>query len=97
MAKRGRGKLSLRETIDKKYPEFAGMVDGLALSDLEAKISTYAKEAEKVKDAKKVDEALISAKNTVTEYAGPYNDASTAINLKIRYLISLVKEKGGDA
>lgn len=92
-----RPKKSVVETVQEKYPEFTPTVDGLSLADLENKLSTYAKEAEKVLEAMEDDEELEQAKASVTELRGPYTDAKKAIRLKMRYIIALIKDKGGEA
>lgn len=92
-----REKKSVVEIVQKQYPEFTPTVDGLSVSELETKLSTYAKEAEKVKTAKEEDEELTQTKALASELAGPYNDATKAIKLKMSYIIALIKDKGGDA
>lgn len=92
-----RPKKSLTETVQKNYPEFTATVDRLSVSELETRLSTYAKESEKVSDAQEQDEELENAKNLVAELSGPYKDAKKAIRLKMRYIIKLIKDKGGDA
>lgn len=92
-----REKKSVVETVQEKYPEFTPTVDGLSVADLEGKLSSYAKEAEKVKVAKEEDEELNQTRALAAELAGPYNDATKAIKLKMSYIIALIKDKGGDA
>lgn len=92
-----RPKKTVVETVQKDYPDFAQEVDGLPLDALEKRISTYAKEAEKVSKAKEDDIALEEVNEKKSELEGPYKDAKKAISLKIRYLIQRVKDKGGDA
>lgn len=93
----GRPKMSIQEVVQKKLPDFADAVAGLSVADLEKRLNTYAKEAERVEEAKEGDEALEKAKEQASEYAAPYRDAKRDIRLKSRYIISLIKEKGGDA
>jgi hypothetical protein len=90
-------KKDIKSIVQKQFPEFPEVVDGLSLEDLEKRISTYAKEAENIEDAKEADEGLAAAKDQVAELSAPYKDAKKAIRLKIRYLIQLVKDKGGNA
>ena len=92
-----RPKKSTKEKVQKEYPEFASEVDSLQLADLEKKISTYAKEEEKVAQAREEDSELNALSEQKAELEGPYRDAKKAIRLKIKYLIELVKDKGGDA
>lgn len=89
-------KKTIQEIVQKKYPEFTPGVDGLSVSELETKLSTYAKEQEKVQAAKESDEELEEARSKVTSLAGPYKDANAAIRLKMKYIISLIGDKGGD-
>jgi hypothetical protein len=93
----GRPKKDIRITVQKQFPEFPEVVDGLSIDELEKKISTYAKESETIEDAKEADEGLQEAKDQVAELSGPYKDAKKAVRLKIKYLIQLLKDKGGNA
>ena len=93
----GRPKQSIQEKVQKEFPDFADSVNGLSVAELDKRLNTYAKEAERVEEAKENDEALEHAKDSVSELGAPYRDAKKAIRLKSRYLISLIKEKGGEA
>ena len=90
-------KKTVQEQVQKDYPEFVSTVDGLSVQDLEGKLSSYAKEADKVRVAREEDEELTRTKALATELSGPYKDALKAIALKTKYIIELIKEKGGDA
>lgn len=87
---------NIRLTVQKQFPEFPEVVDGLSVDELEKRLATYTKEAEAVEQAKKRDGALNTAKDQVSEYSAPYKDAKKAINLKVKYIIQLIGEKGGD-
>ena len=89
--------VTVQEKVQKDYPEFVSTVDGLSVQDLEGKLSSYAKEADKVLVARKEDEELTKTKALTKELSGPYSDALKAIALKTKYIIELIKEKGGDA
>lgn len=89
-------KKDIKLEVQKKYPDFAEAVIGLAVNDLENRLLNYAKEREKVRDAKEADEQLQEIVNAKAELEGPYKDAQKAIDLKSRYIIALIKEKGGD-
>lgn len=88
-------KKDIRTTVQKLFPEFPEVVDALSVDELERRLSGYAKEQVSVEDAKEADEALASAQDTVKEYKAPYSDAKKAIGLKMKYLVSLIGEKGG--
>lgn len=92
-----RQKKNVVETVQKEFPEFAAVVESLGVQELEMKLASYAKENEKVIDAQEADESLQSAKGHASELQGPYTDAKKAIRLKSRYLISLIRDRGGDA
>ena len=92
-----KSKESIRKTIHKEYPGFSEGVDGLSVNDLEKRLSTYAKEAEKVEDQKESDQELEQTRATLSELTAPYRDAKKAIRLKSKYIIGLIREKGGDA
>lgn len=90
-----KGKKDIRVIVQKQFPEFPEVVDGLSVDELEKRLSQYAKEQESIQDAKEADEALEQAKEQVSEYSAPYNDAKKAVRLKMRYLIALIGDKGG--
>lgn len=91
-----KAKKDIEKIVGKKYPEFIDAVSGLSLSEIESRIATYAKEAENTLDAKSADEELARAQSLVSELKAPYDDATKAIRLKIKYLIALGKERGSE-
>jgi hypothetical protein len=88
-------KKSLEERMKEEQPEFAGEVAGLSVDQLNARLAEQAKAAEWNQQAKEDDEELAEKKEAASEAAAPYRDAAKAIRLKSRYLIKLIKEKGG--
>lgn len=93
----GRPKLNVMQKVQKEMPEFTAETAGLSVDQLNARLAQLAKDGEGVEEAKESDEALEDAKDTVSACSGPYRDAKKAIRLKQRYIIGLIKEKGGDA
>lgn len=91
-----RPKKNIQEKVQKEYPDFVTTVDGLSVADLESKLANYAKEQQKVDEAQENDEDLERAKAEVSELAGPYRDARKALKLKMRYIVELIKDKGGN-
>jgi len=91
-----RSKKSNREQVQENYPEFATEVEGLSADQLNNKLATLAKYAEETETAKEDDEALEQAKAEAAELAAPYRDAKKAIRAKSKYVIALLKEKGGE-
>lgn len=75
--------------------EFKEEVDTLNISQLEARISNYQKALDESEEHKKENEALKQAKAEVSLLEGPYNDVKKAVQVKTKYIIELIKEKGG--
>lgn len=88
-------KMKMKKTVEKEFPSFVDEVVGHSIEQLEGKILTYAKERENVRDSKSNDEGLLKVLDMKAELEAPYKDALKAIDLKSRYLIELLKEKGG--
>lgn len=86
---------TINEKVEAEYPEFVQDVLGLDVDSLEKRLSTYAKHRDETEEAKKNDDELNTGKATVKEMSAPYNDALKAINLKSKYIVALIKEKGG--
>lgn len=91
----GRPKQTLSEKVHKEMPEFAGEVAGLSVDDLNGRLATLAKASEENSQMKEEDDRLEEAQREAKELAAPYKDAEKAIRTKSRYIISLIKEKGG--
>jgi len=90
-----RKKKTLQEKIQEEMPEFAGEVSGLSVDQLNARLANLAKDGEKNEEAKEDDEDLENAQAEAKELGAPYRDAKKAIRLRSRYIIFLIKEKGG--
>lgn len=90
-----RQKKSLQEKVQEEMPEFTGEVAGLSVDQLNARLAEQAKAAEWNESKKEEDEELEEAQERVGELVAPYRDAKKAIRLRSRYLIALIKEKGG--
>lgn len=88
-------KKDIKHEVQKKYPDFSEAVDGLSVGDLETRLSTYAKELVKIKEAKEADEKLNDVLALKAELEGPYKDAKKAVELKSEYMVTLIREKGG--
>lgn len=86
---------SIQEKVQGEYPEFVETVIGLTVEQLEKRLSDYAKNRNEVQEAKKADLELEAARQVASEMGAPYADALKAIELKSKYIISLIKEKGG--
>lgn len=87
-----RKKLSFKEQVEKDMPEFANEVSGLSEEQLNNRLAQLAKDSDAVNEAKKADEGLEVAKAEVTALAAPYKDALSALKVKTKYIIGLLKE-----
>lgn len=90
-------KKTIQEIVQKAHPAFTGEVDSLSLVDLEKRLNALAKGAEENEEAKENDEDLELAQEQVSQMAAPYREYKKANRQKTRYIISLIKEKGGEA
>lgn len=90
-----RPKITDSAKLQKENPEFADEVNGLSVDALNAKLAQLAKDGEAVEDAKEADEELARIRDEAKLMADPYRDARKVLRLKSRYVINLIKEKGG--
>ncbi len=75
--------------------EFKEEVDSLSVPVLEARITRMQKDLDESEEHRKENVALNNAKDEVKELSGPYNDVKKAVQVKTKYIIELIKEKGG--
>jgi hypothetical protein len=90
-----RQKKSIVEKVQEEMPEFAGEVAGLGVDMLNARLAQLAKDSQANEQAKEDDEDLESARANASELGAPYRDAKKAINLRSKYIIKLIEDKGG--
>ncbi|CAM6004874.1 unnamed protein product [Sphagnum balticum] len=95
MGKTKKAKKTADEKFQEEYPEFVGEVVGLSVDQLNSRLAEQAKAAEWNETTKEEDEELEEAQKAASELAAPYRDAKKAIRAKSKYLIKLIKEKGG--
>ncbi len=91
-------KKNWKDKVEKEYPDFADAVQGLSVAELDARLLSYAKEAEAIRKGKeeKIQEALDRLSEEKKTLEGPYKDAAKANGLKQRYIVHLIGEKGGN-
>lgn len=75
--------------------EFKEEVDRLSIPQLEARIANMQKQLEDSEKHKEENVPLQNAKAEVKELSGPYNDVKKAVKTKTKYIIALIREKGG--
>lgn len=89
-----RSKKSVRETVEKNYPEFAEELNGATTDQLNSRLATLAKGLEESEQAKEVDDELEKARLLASELSAPYRDVKKAVQLKSKYVIGLLRDKG---
>jgi hypothetical protein len=75
--------------------EFKEEVDSLSIAQLESRITTMQKGLEESEEHREANEPLRRAKDEVAELNGPYNDVRKAVKIKTKYIIQLLRSKGG--
>lgn len=94
--------MSRDEALEKKVNklpggvEFKEEVDRLSVPQLEARITNMQKQLEESEEHKEANVKLNNAKAEVKELSGPYNDVKKAVKVKTKYIIALIREKGGE-
>jgi prefoldin subunit 5 len=97
MAKKVRKTGSLMEKVDTKYPGYSDEVLGLGVEQLEKRIVEMQKGLEDASQflEEKSGEAIKSLKEELKELKAPYTEVKAAVALKTKYVVSLIREKGG--
>lgn len=90
-------KKDIKKVVEKEYPDFVDAVSGMALQELEARLGTLNKHRVTTQNAKDADEKLEEIKQIKSELEGPYNDTIKAVDLQSKYVVMLIKDKGGKA
>jgi hypothetical protein len=85
-----------KKKVETNYPDFVSEVVGLSIENLESRILMYTKERERFLDQKEKDEELQKVSELKKELEAPYRENATAIGLKVKYLLGLLEEKGGE-
>jgi hypothetical protein len=95
--KKSRKPKTLLEKIETEFPEFQSEVVGLDIKQLDQRIADMQKELQDAADfqEEKRGEEIQNLVNELKEARGPYNDVKKAVGLKTKYLVSLIREKGG--
>ena len=87
--------LTFEQKMEKEDPEFTDSVQSLTTQQLEARIANYQKELQDSEEHKANNTALRDAKRELDTIAGPYRDVRKSIQKKTRYIISMIRAKGG--
>jgi len=95
--KRPAGPKTLQEKVDDKYEGYSAEVMGLSVPQLDQRIAGLQKTLEEAVQFQedKNGEALASLSAQLKDLRSDLGDVRKAVALKTKYLVSLVKEKGG--
>lgn len=88
-------KKSIQAQVKEDMPEFYDESLGLSVEQMDARLAQFAKDLEAIQDTKADDEALREASEKLSQLRAPYLESKKAVKLKSKYLIALIKEKGG--
>lgn len=88
-------KLTFEQKLEKEDSEFTDSVRGLDIPQLEARIAKYQKELQDSEEHKAQNAPLKEAQANVKELSGGYSDCRKDVKKKTRYLISMIRSKGG--
>ncbi len=88
-------KKDIQEIALKEFPQFVEECQALSVEELDARLTTFAKSREEVQDTKDADEGLEDAQAEARSLSAPYTEALKSIRLRSRYLIAIIKERGG--
>lgn len=92
-----KGKKTFREIVEEQHSDWAGSVQGLKLEELDQRLLALAKYQEELNEFKDQDVQLEQAQDLVKELSAPHKENMKANKLKQKYVIMLIKEKGGKA
>jgi hypothetical protein len=88
-------KKTLREVMQGDHEAFAAEVERLSVTDLDKRLNGLAKAGDEIEEEKENNEGLKRARDSYNEASGPFKDAKKANKLKTKYVIQLIREKGG--
>ena len=96
--RRKMAKKDWRAKFEAEFPDFVDVVAGMGTEELDSKLLQYAKEAEAIRKGKeeKIGAILERMSEEKKTLEGPYKDAAKANNLKQRYIVHMIGERGGD-
>lgn len=89
-----RHKKTVQERVQNDYPEFATEVAGENAQQLNNRLAALAKGLEESEQNKEANEQLNDARGLASELAAPYRDVKKAVQLKSKYVIGLLRDKG---
>lgn len=85
----------LKSKVEREFPEFTSVVDGMSVEELDARLLALAKHQEEVDEALANNQELEQLKERIKEIKEPFMSTKKALKLKMKYVHALIKEKGG--
>ena len=89
-----KSKKSISEKVVKELPELISEVGSMSAEECKTKLAALAQESAEIERAMEGDEALQRAKADAAEYAAPYKESLKLARLRIRYICSVLEERG---
>lgn len=88
-----------KKKVESEYPDFVASVSASKIDDLNPKLLEYSKHMQEIEDEldKLTEEGseVYNLKENIKTILGPAKDAQKMVKLKMRYISTLIKEKGG--
>lgn len=88
-------KKDIQAIMAEENPELVDECASLSVEQLDARLAQCAKDSQAADELKEADMTYQSMKEALQEMGAPHRDAKKAIKLRSRYLIALIKERGG--
>jgi len=88
-------KTDIKTQAQKEFPDFVDAVDRLSVTELDSRLLAYAKEVENTRTSLEENATINKLKEDLKQAKGPFNDTQKALRVKMKYLMSLIAEKGG--
>jgi methyl coenzyme M reductase subunit C-like uncharacterized protein (methanogenesis marker protein 7) len=88
--------MNVKAKVEKEHPTFVDLVAGLSVSQLEDHIVKMTKDLERNEKEKEENQKLKEVAELKKELMEPYAFIKKATQLKLRYIVDLIEEKGGD-
>lgn len=88
-------KKDIQAIMAEENPELVDECASLSVEQLDARLAQCAKDSQAAEEIKEADMKYQAAKDEAKELGAPHRDAKKAIKLRSRYLIALIKERGG--
>lgn len=73
---------------------YADGLEAMPTEKLKVEVSILAIHAAKVEEERETNEAIVALKNQLKDTVGPFNDTLKALKAKIKYICTLLEERG---